>query len=158
MTCSLPSTPNPSFPRLWESHFCADSEPDSDISGAERSVSSGISSRSDGRFGASLAWLMGRAGERVTLVDQFEPGDRRASSGGDAVHAKTTLEHDWTAHAHTIEAQGEPPRVNRAHRSSSRGRGHSLTPEPEGNHSLCKRREAATRPFSSTRDRRGKVG
>lgn len=36
-----------------------------------------------GTFGASLAWTMARAGERVTLVDQFEPGDARASSGGE---------------------------------------------------------------------------
>jgi sarcosine oxidase len=36
-----------------------------------------------GTFGASLAWLLARAGETVTLVDQFEPGDRRASSGGE---------------------------------------------------------------------------
>jgi len=36
-----------------------------------------------GTFGASLAWLLARAGERVTLVDQFEPGDARATSGGE---------------------------------------------------------------------------
>ena len=36
-----------------------------------------------GTFGASLAWQLARAGERVTLVDQFEPGDRRATSGGE---------------------------------------------------------------------------
>jgi glycine/D-amino acid oxidase-like deaminating enzyme len=36
-----------------------------------------------GTFGASLAWWLARAGERVTLVDQFEPGDRRATSGGE---------------------------------------------------------------------------
>jgi sarcosine oxidase len=36
-----------------------------------------------GTFGASLAWWLARAGERVTLVDQFEPGDSRASSGGE---------------------------------------------------------------------------
>jgi sarcosine oxidase len=36
-----------------------------------------------GTFGASLAWLLARAGEGVTLVDQFPPGDRRASSGGE---------------------------------------------------------------------------
>ena len=36
-----------------------------------------------GSFGASLAWTMARAGDRVTLVDQFEPGDSRASSGGE---------------------------------------------------------------------------
>ena len=36
-----------------------------------------------GTFGASLAWWLARGGEEVTLVDQFEPGDRRASSGGE---------------------------------------------------------------------------
>jgi glycine/D-amino acid oxidase-like deaminating enzyme len=36
-----------------------------------------------GTFGASLAWWLARSGERVTLVDQFEPGDSRASSGGE---------------------------------------------------------------------------
>src|SRR5215213_1099777 len=36
-----------------------------------------------GVFGASLAWWLARSGERVTLVDQFPPGDRRASSGGE---------------------------------------------------------------------------
>jgi glycine/D-amino acid oxidase-like deaminating enzyme len=36
-----------------------------------------------GTFGASLAWRLARQGERVTLVDQLEPGDRRASSGGE---------------------------------------------------------------------------
>lgn len=36
-----------------------------------------------GTFGASLAWTLARAGEDVTLVDQFDPGDSRASSGGE---------------------------------------------------------------------------
>ena len=36
-----------------------------------------------GTFGVSLAWWLARAGERVTLVDQFEPGDSRASSCGE---------------------------------------------------------------------------
>ena len=36
-----------------------------------------------GSFGASLAWTLARGGDRVTLVDQFEPGDPRASSGGE---------------------------------------------------------------------------
>jgi sarcosine oxidase len=36
-----------------------------------------------GTFGASLAWWLARAGEQVTLIDQLEPGDRRASSGGE---------------------------------------------------------------------------
>ena len=37
-----------------------------------------------GVFGASLADLLARSGWRVTLVDQFEPGDPRASSGGES--------------------------------------------------------------------------
>lgn len=36
-----------------------------------------------GTFGASLAWLLARAGVAVTLIDQFDPGDARASSGGE---------------------------------------------------------------------------
>jgi glycine/D-amino acid oxidase-like deaminating enzyme len=36
-----------------------------------------------GTFGASLAWWLAREGLAVTLVDQFEPGDRRATSGGE---------------------------------------------------------------------------
>lgn len=34
-------------------------------------------------YGASLAWWLARAGEAVTIVDQFDPGDARASSGGE---------------------------------------------------------------------------
>ena len=37
-----------------------------------------------GTFGASLAWALARAGEEVVLVDQFEPGDARATSGGES--------------------------------------------------------------------------
>ena len=37
-----------------------------------------------GTFGASLAWQLARGGEQVTLVDQFAPGDERASSGGES--------------------------------------------------------------------------
>src|SRR6476646_8736484 len=36
-----------------------------------------------GTFGASLAWLLARDGVSVTLVDQFEPGDPRQTSGGE---------------------------------------------------------------------------
>jgi sarcosine oxidase len=36
-----------------------------------------------GTFGGSLAWWFARSGDNVTLVDQFEPGDARASSGGE---------------------------------------------------------------------------
>jgi glycine/D-amino acid oxidase-like deaminating enzyme len=37
-----------------------------------------------GTFGASLAWRLARAGDAVTLVDQFAPGDPRATSGGES--------------------------------------------------------------------------
>ena len=37
-----------------------------------------------GAFGASLAWWLARNGAQVTLVDQFEPGDPRATSGGES--------------------------------------------------------------------------
>ena len=37
-----------------------------------------------GTFGASLAWTLARTGHEVTLVDQFEPGDARSSSGGES--------------------------------------------------------------------------
>ena len=37
-----------------------------------------------GTFGASLAWWLARSGHGVTLVDQFEPGDARATSGGES--------------------------------------------------------------------------
>jgi sarcosine oxidase len=37
-----------------------------------------------GTFGASLAWWLARAGHDVTLVDQFEPGDPRSTSGGES--------------------------------------------------------------------------
>jgi glycine/D-amino acid oxidase-like deaminating enzyme len=36
-----------------------------------------------GTFGGSLAWWLARSGEHVTLVDQYVPGDARASSGGE---------------------------------------------------------------------------
>jgi sarcosine oxidase len=37
-----------------------------------------------GVFGASLAWRLARDGVAVTLIDQFEPGDERATSGGES--------------------------------------------------------------------------
>src|SRR3954469_2902235 len=37
-----------------------------------------------GAFGASLAWWLARSGKDVTLVDQFAPGDPRATSGGES--------------------------------------------------------------------------
>ena len=54
-----------------------------------------------GTFGASLAWLLARAGERVTLVDQFEPGDRRATSGGETrlIRCSHGEDADYTAMA-----------------------------------------------------------
>jgi len=36
-----------------------------------------------GTFGASLAWELAGRGDEVVLVDQFEPGDVRATSGGE---------------------------------------------------------------------------
>src|SRR3954447_14255388 len=36
-----------------------------------------------GTFGASLAWRLARRGDEVVLVDQFAPGDERATSGGE---------------------------------------------------------------------------
>jgi len=36
-----------------------------------------------GTFGASLAWWLAGAGDDVVLVDQFAPGDVRATSGGE---------------------------------------------------------------------------
>lgn len=36
-----------------------------------------------GTFGASLAWMLAREGVTVTLIDQFEPGDARSTSGGE---------------------------------------------------------------------------
>jgi sarcosine oxidase len=54
-----------------------------------------------GTFGASLAWQLARAGEPVTLVDQFEPGDRRASSGGETrlIRCSHGNDADYTAMA-----------------------------------------------------------
>jgi glycine/D-amino acid oxidase-like deaminating enzyme len=36
-----------------------------------------------GVFGSSLAWTLARSGHDVVLVDQFEPGDPRSTSGGE---------------------------------------------------------------------------
>ena len=54
-----------------------------------------------GTFGASLAWQLARAGEQVTLVDQFEPGDRRATSGGETrlIRCSHGADADYTAMA-----------------------------------------------------------
>jgi sarcosine oxidase len=37
-----------------------------------------------GTFGASLAWQLARESVAVTLIDQFAPGDPRATSGGES--------------------------------------------------------------------------
>jgi glycine/D-amino acid oxidase-like deaminating enzyme len=37
-----------------------------------------------GTFGASLAWQLARRSVAVTLIDQFEPGDPRSTSGGES--------------------------------------------------------------------------
>jgi glycine/D-amino acid oxidase-like deaminating enzyme len=54
-----------------------------------------------GTFGASLAWRLARAGDDVTLVDQFEPGDRRATSGGETrlIRCSHGADADYTAMA-----------------------------------------------------------
>jgi glycine/D-amino acid oxidase-like deaminating enzyme len=54
-----------------------------------------------GTFGASLAWWLARAGEDVVLVDQFEPGDRRATSGGETrlIRSSHGADPDYTAMA-----------------------------------------------------------
>ena len=54
-----------------------------------------------GVMGASLAWWLAREGVRVTMVDQFEPGDRRASSGGESrlIRCSHGSDADYTASA-----------------------------------------------------------
>jgi glycine/D-amino acid oxidase-like deaminating enzyme len=54
-----------------------------------------------GTFGASLAWRLAREGEEVVLVDQFEPGDRRATSGGETrlIRCSHGEDADYTAMA-----------------------------------------------------------
>ncbi len=54
-----------------------------------------------GTFGASLAWWLARAGHGVTLVDQFEPGDPRATSGGESrlIRCGHGADPDYTAMA-----------------------------------------------------------
>jgi sarcosine oxidase len=54
-----------------------------------------------GTFGASLAWRLARAGEGVTLVDQFEPGDARSTSGGETrlIRCAHGADADYTAMA-----------------------------------------------------------
>ena len=59
-----------------------------------------------GTFGASLAWTLARAGHGVTLVDQFEPGDERASSGGESrlIRCSHGAEADYTRSARRARA------------------------------------------------------
>jgi glycine/D-amino acid oxidase-like deaminating enzyme len=54
-----------------------------------------------GTFGASLAWTLARRGEQVTLVDQFDPGDTRATSGGESrlIRCSHGSDPDYTATA-----------------------------------------------------------
>src|SRR5689334_14818700 len=59
-----------------------------------------------GTFGASLAWTLARRGDAVTLVDQFEPGDRRATSGGESrlIRCAHGGDADYTASARRARA------------------------------------------------------
>src|SRR5215213_35302 len=54
-----------------------------------------------GTFGASLAWWLARSGDEVVLVDQFEPGDRRATSGGETrlIRCSHGIDAEYTAMA-----------------------------------------------------------
>lgn len=54
-----------------------------------------------GTFGASLAWWLAREGTRVTLVDQFAPGDPRSTSGGESrlIRCGHGPDHAYTASA-----------------------------------------------------------
>ena len=54
-----------------------------------------------GTFGASLAWTLAGRGDDVVLVDQFEPGDTRATSGGETrlIRCSHGADADYTAMA-----------------------------------------------------------
>ena len=54
-----------------------------------------------GTFGASLAWHLAGRGDDVTLIDQFEPGDVRATSGGETrlIRCGHGTDADYTAMA-----------------------------------------------------------
>jgi glycine/D-amino acid oxidase-like deaminating enzyme len=54
-----------------------------------------------GTFGASLAWWLAGRGDEVALVDQFEPGDARATSGGETrlIRCSHGAESDYAAMA-----------------------------------------------------------
>ena len=66
------------------------------VSGVERVVIVGA-----GTFGASLAWHLAGRGDDVVLVDQFEPGDVRATSGGETrlIRCGHGTDADYTAMA-----------------------------------------------------------
>src|SRR5690349_23286476 len=59
-----------------------------------------------GTFGASLAWWLARAGSDVVLVDQFAPGDERATSGGETrlIRCGHGADADYTASARRARA------------------------------------------------------
>ncbi|HYI17595.1 MAG TPA: FAD-dependent oxidoreductase [Solirubrobacteraceae bacterium] len=59
-----------------------------------------------GTFGASLAWWLARSGDEVTLVDQFAPGDPRATSGGESrlLRSGHGADPDYTASARRARA------------------------------------------------------
>ena len=59
-----------------------------------------------GTFGASLAWWLARSGDDVTLVDQFAPGDPRATSGGESrlLRSSHGADSDYTASARRARA------------------------------------------------------
>ncbi|HEX6025791.1 MAG TPA: FAD-dependent oxidoreductase [Solirubrobacter sp.] len=59
-----------------------------------------------GTFGASLAWHLVGRGDEVVLVDQFEPGDTRATSGGETrlIRCSHGGDADYTAMARRARA------------------------------------------------------
>ena len=59
-----------------------------------------------GVLGASLAWRLAGAGVEVTLVDQYGPGDARASSGGESrlIRCAHGADADYTASARRARA------------------------------------------------------
>jgi glycine/D-amino acid oxidase-like deaminating enzyme len=59
-----------------------------------------------GTFGASLAWRLARSGDAVVLVDQFEPGDARSTSGGETrlIRASHGADAEYTAMARRARA------------------------------------------------------
>jgi sarcosine oxidase len=59
-----------------------------------------------GTFGASLAWWLAGRGDDVVLVDQFEAGDARATSGGETrlMRCSHGADADYTAMAATSTA------------------------------------------------------